>query len=174
MRGPFDKIASIGMYEHVGRHRLGEYFRTLASLMSPGSLLLNSGIARPETTHDDGTTMFLRRYVFPGGEIPRLAEVIRAAESAGLEVLDVENLRIHYGLTCAHWVRRLQEHREACLDLVDPRTYRTWLLYLAGSAINFEAGDEDLYHILFARRQTGVPHHLTRRYMYRGSTTSAA
>ena len=166
VRGRFDKIASIGMYEHVGRHRLGEYFSTLASLMPPDGLLLNSGIARPETTHDDDTTMFLRRFVFPGGEIPCLADVIRAAEDAGLEVLDVENLRIHYAMTCAHWVNRLQQHRDACLHLVDARTYRTWLLYLAGSAINFERGDEALYHILFAKRHAGIPHHLTRRYIY--------
>lgn len=166
VRGPFDKIASIGMYEHVGRHRLRQYFTKLASLMPPDGRLLNSGIARPETTRDDDTTTFLRRYVFPGGEIPCLADVIRAAEDAGLEVIDVENLRIHYGMTCAHWVNRLQEHREACLDLVDERTYRTWLLYLAGSAINFERGDEELYQILFAKRGRGPTPRLTRQYMY--------
>jgi cyclopropane-fatty-acyl-phospholipid synthase len=166
LHGSFDKIASIGMYEHVGRHRLGQYFATLHKLMAPGALLLNSGIARPESVGDDDGTAFLRRFVFPGGEIPYLSDVIRTAESAGLEVLDVESLRYHYGLTCAHWVRRLQARRDACLSFVDARTYRIWLLYLAASAISFERGESELYQILFGKRQDGAPHRLTRNYMY--------
>lgn len=154
--GHFEKIASVGMYEHVGRHRLGPYFRTLARLMTANGLLLNSGIARPEPVTDDSGTMFLHRFVFPGGEIPYFAEVIQAAEKAGLEVLDVENLRRHYALTCASWVRRLQEHRDACLALVDNRTYRTWLLYLAASVTAFERGESQLYQILLAKRGRGT------------------
>jgi cyclopropane-fatty-acyl-phospholipid synthase len=164
--GTFDKIASIGMYEHVGRHRLGQYFRAVRNLMAPGALLLNSGIARPQTSVDDDGTAFLRRFVFPGGEIPFLTDVIYAAESAGLEILDVENLRYHYALTCARWVSRLQERRETCLSLVGAKTYRTWLLYLAGSVVSFERGESELYQILFAKRRSGAPHRLTREYMY--------
>jgi cyclopropane-fatty-acyl-phospholipid synthase len=152
VEGRFDKISSIGMYEHVGRHRLEQYFSTLSRLLEPHGLMLNSGIARPATSGDDDTTLFVRRFVFPGGELPYLSEIVAAAERAGLEVIRIENLRRHYALTCAAWVRRLQAHREQCLRLVDARTYRTWLLYLAAAAASFDRGDLELYHILFAHR----------------------
>ncbi|HVZ22581.1 MAG TPA: cyclopropane-fatty-acyl-phospholipid synthase family protein [Vicinamibacterales bacterium] len=150
--GSFDKIASVGMYEHVGRRRLTAYFRTLAARLEPGGLFLNHGIARPQAVADDSSTRFIRRRVFPGGELPHLSDVVRAAEDAGFEVVDVENLRLHYALTCAHWVARLQEHRDACLAEVDAATYRTWLLYLAVAAVNFERGETDVYQTLLARR----------------------
>jgi cyclopropane-fatty-acyl-phospholipid synthase len=140
------------MYAHVGRHRLEQYFSTLSRLLEPHGLMLNSGIARPATSGDDDTTLFVRRFVFPGGELPYLSEIVAAAERAGLEVIRIENLRRHYALTCAAWVRRLQAHREQCLRLVDARTYRTWLLYLAAAAASFDRGDLELYHILFAHR----------------------
>ncbi len=152
VEGRFDKIASIGMYEHVGRRRLEQYFGTLARLLEPHGLILNSGIARPATAGDDDTTLFVRRFVFPGGELPYLSEIVAAAERAGLEVIEIENLRRHYALTCAAWVMRLQAHRERCLTLVGARTYRTWLLYLAAAAASFDRGDIELYHILFAHR----------------------
>jgi cyclopropane-fatty-acyl-phospholipid synthase len=152
MTGEFDKIASIGMYEHVGRRRLQAYFTTLARLLKPRGLLLNSGVARPAVSEDDDTTLFLRRFVFPGGELPYLADVVAAAERAGLEVLDIENLRQHYARTCAEWVKRLQAHRTECLALVDAATHRTWLLYLAGAAASFGRADIELYQVLFAKR----------------------
>jgi len=166
--GRFDKIASVGMYEHVGRHRLGHYFRTLAHLLEPGGILLNHGIARPQDTHDDGSTVFLQRYVFPGGELPQLADIIRSAERAGFEVLDVENLRPHYALTCAAWVANLAAHRDTCLALVDAATYRTWLLYLAAAAVSFECGQTELYQTLLAKRSPRARRRLTRTYMYAG------
>jgi cyclopropane-fatty-acyl-phospholipid synthase len=164
--GRFDKIASVGMYEHVGRHRLEQYFGTLAHLLEPDGLLLNHGIARPQDTHDDASTVFLQRYVFPGGELPQLADIVRSAERAGFEVLDVENLRPHYALTCAAWVANLAAHRNACLALVDGPTYRTWLLYLAAAAVSFERGQTELYQTLLAKRSAGSCRHLTRKYMY--------
>lgn len=168
--GCFDKIASVGMYEHVGRRRLDGYFRTLATHLEPDGLLLNHGIVRPQGIANDGSTTFLQRRVFPGGELPYLFEVIRAAERAGFEVLDVENLRPHYALTCATWVARLQAHRRACLEVVDAVTYRTWLLYLAAAAVSFERGETDVYQTLLASRAAGAPRQLTREYMYRRST----
>lgn len=148
----FDKIASVGMYEHVGIRRLGGYFRMLAGLLEPDGLLLNHGIARPERIEDDQSTRFLRQRVFPGGELPHLTDVVRGAEEAGFEVLDVENLRPHYALTCSAWVERLQSNRARCLEEVDPETYRTWLLYLAASATSFERSETDVYQTLLARR----------------------
>jgi len=166
LSGPFDRIASVGMYEHVGRHRLGEYFRMVAELLPADGLFLNSGITRPETVHDDDVTTFLHQFVFPGGEIPYLAETIRAAEAAGLQVVDIESLRHHYALTCARWLQRLQERRDACLALIDLQTYRVWQLYLAGSVVSFERGESELYQILFAKRGRSQPHWWTRRGMY--------
>jgi cyclopropane-fatty-acyl-phospholipid synthase len=165
IRGRFDKIASVGMFEHVGRRRLPEYFRSVYGMLEDDGLFLNHGIVRPETTADDPSTLFIQRRVFPGGELPHLAQVICSAEKAGFEVLDVENLRPHYVRTCAEWVARLGQNREACLDIVGPETYRTWLLYLSGSAVNFERGVIEVHQILFAKR--GTQHRrLTRDYMY--------
>lgn len=167
--GRFDKIASVGMFEHVGRRRLPEYFRSVYRMLEDDGLFLNHGIVRPETTSDDPSTLFIQRRVFPGGELPRLAQVICSAEKAGFEVLDVENLRPHYARTCAEWVARLRQNREACLDIVGPETYRTWLLYLAGSAVNFERGLIEVHQILFAKRGT-AHRRLTREYMYSDSS----
>jgi len=164
--GPFDKIASVGMYEHVGRRRLGRYFQTLARLLEPDGLLLNHGIARSEGACDDGSTVFLRRHVFPGGELPKLGDIVRSAEQAGLEVIDVENLRPHYALTCAAWVANLTARRDACLALVGAKTYRTWLLYLAAAAVSFERGQTELYQTLLAKRSSRAPCRLTRSHMF--------
>ncbi len=164
--GRFDRIASVGMYEHVGRHRLEWYFRVLGRLLEPDGLLLNHGIARPQDTHDDGSTVFLQRYVFPGGELPNLSDIVRSAERAGFEVLDVENLRPHYAMTCAAWVANLVAHRDVCLALVDAVTYRTWLLYLAAAAVSFECGQTELYQTLLAKRSARASRRLTRAYMY--------
>jgi cyclopropane-fatty-acyl-phospholipid synthase len=163
--GRFDKIASVGMYEHVGRRRLVSYFRTMAGMLEPDGLFLNHGIARPQDTHDDGTTVFLRRYVFPGGELPNLSDIVRCAERAGFEVLDVENLRPHYVLTCSAWVANLLRNRDRCLALVDAATYRTWLLYLAAAAVSFERGQTELYQTLLAKRSAGAFRRLSRSYM---------
>ncbi len=164
--GRFDKIASVGMYEHVGRRRLPQYFKRIAALLEPDGLALNHGIARPHDAHDDGSTKFVQERVFPGGELPYLKEVIAAAGAAGLEVLDVENLRPHYALTCAAWVARLTARRQACLAIVDAATYRTWLLYLAAAGVGFESGQTDLYQVLLAKRGPRGPRRLTRDYMY--------
>jgi len=158
-------LPSVGMYEHVGRHRLEEYFRALAHLLEPDGLLLNHGIARPQDTRDDSSTVFLHRHVFPGGELPQLADIVRSAERAGVEVLDVENLRPHYAMMCAAWVANLMRHRSTCLTLVDGVTYRTWLLYLAASAVSLERGETELYQTLLAKRGT-ARRRLTRTHMY--------
>jgi cyclopropane-fatty-acyl-phospholipid synthase len=160
----FDRIASIGMVEHVTRRGLGAYFRKAYELLAPGGLFLNHGIVRPEPEHDDPGTLFIQREVFPVGGITHLTDVIREAELAGFEVLDVENLREHYTKTCEEWVRRLQENRDECLRLVSEETWRIWVLYLAGSAVHFNRGSLEVHQALLARRgEAGLR---TRRYMY--------
>ncbi len=162
----FSKIASVGMFEHVGCNRLREYFRKVFDLLNDGGLFLNHGIIRPEGASSGPETLFLQRKVFPGGELATLATVIREAARVGFEVLDVESLRPHYAITCRHWVERLTAHAAECLNYVDRETYRTWLLYLAGSAISFESGATDIYQILMAKRRAGKRTRLTREYMY--------
>jgi cyclopropane-fatty-acyl-phospholipid synthase len=156
VHGRFDKIASVGMFEHVGRPRLEEYFRHVFELLEPGGLFLNHGITMPASAHHDAQGMFVAQRVFPGGCIVRLADVVDAAEHAGFEVVDVENLRRHYALTCREWVSRLVRNREACLRCADTETWRTWQLYLAGSAVAFGDGGLGLHQVLFARKGSPV------------------
>jgi len=100
MTGQYDKIASVGMFEHEGRQRLGRYFKRIHSLLRDDGLFLNHGIVRPEGVEDGPETLFLQREVFPGGDLVHLSDVVREAGEAGFEVLDIENLRPHYALTC--------------------------------------------------------------------------
>ena len=169
--GRFDKIASVGMFEHVGRHRLHRYFGKVHDLLEAEGLFLNHGIVRPEFVTDGAQTLFLQRRVFPGGELAHLSDVIRAAELTGFEVLDVEDLRPHYALTCRAWAERLQRNAAACLEPVDRTTYRTWLLYLAGAAASFEDGLTSVSQLLLAKRRS-PRRRLTRNYMYAGTATA--
>ena len=166
LRGTFDKISSVGMFEHVGRAHLEDYFRTVAQLIAPDGLFLNHGITRPSPVQSDAQSLFIARSVFPGGQIVTLHEVIRAAENAGFEVLDVENLRRHYALTCRAWVDRLLAERDACLRVVDQATWRTWQLYLAGSSLAFEEGGLGLHQVLLAKRGANRAAPMTRAHVY--------
>jgi cyclopropane-fatty-acyl-phospholipid synthase len=148
----FDKIASIGMFEHVGRHRLCAYFRKIYSLLEDGGLFLNSGIIRPQGVKNDPQTWFLLRNVFPGGELVNLADMIRFAEDAGFNIVRIESVRKDYALTCRAWVDRLQANAESCMKLVGEKSYRTWLLYLAASALGFESGQTDVFTVLMSKR----------------------
>ena len=165
--GEFDKIASVGMFEHVGGAQLETYFRKICGLLAPGGVFLNHGITRPASVHSDASSMFIARKVFPGGQIVRLEDVIRAAERAGFEVQDVENLRRHYALTCRAWVERLNAHREACVESVGEESWRTWKLYLAGSAVAFEDGGLGLHQVLLSKKGDSRATPMTRDYMYR-------
>jgi cyclopropane-fatty-acyl-phospholipid synthase len=164
LQGSFDKIASVGMFEHVGRRRLHHYFEKVFGLLGPDGLFLNHGIVRPQCVRDGPESRFLRKYVFPGGELAHLSDVLRAAEDVGFEVLDVENLRPHYAMTCSHWVRRLASAERFCTDHVGREAYRIWLLYLAASSLSFEEGQTDVCQVLFAKR-TSRTRRLTREYI---------
>lgn len=154
MQGSFDKIASIGMFEHVGHAGLAGYFDKTHSLLRRDGLFLNHGIVRRSGSSYDEQSLFVQRHVFPGTAMVTLPEVIDAAERSGFEVLDIENIRPHYALTCRAWIDRLRRNEKACLEQAGEETYRTWLLYLAGSAINFDEGHLDVHQILFARRDS--------------------
>jgi cyclopropane-fatty-acyl-phospholipid synthase len=155
--GPFDKIASVGMYEHVGRAQLGRYVSDVAALLRPGGLFLNHGIARLAPAPPTSDT-FITRYVFPDGELHPVTEVMTAMQASGLEVRDVESLREHYPLTLRRWVANLEAHRDAAIAAVGAERERVWRLYMLGSALAFESGDITVYQTLAAR--SGAPHGL--------------
>jgi cyclopropane fatty-acyl-phospholipid synthase-like methyltransferase len=150
--GSFDTIISVGMFEHVGRGCLSEYFRKINGLLSPDGLFLNRGIVRPRRSADGPETLLMQKRVFPGGELLYLDEVIREADRAGFAALDMRDLRLHYALTCRRWVENLQKKADKCRALVGNAAYRTWLLYIAGSAVHFEDGLLGASQILFSKR----------------------
>ena len=152
LTGQFDRIASIGMFEHVGRRRMPAYFRKVHSLLAEDGLFLNRGIVRPEAAKDQPETLFVQRNVFPGGQLIHLSEVVRDAERAGFEVVSMEDVRQHYARTCRAWVLNLMANGAACRRLVDEATYRTWVLYLAASAVNFEDAQIDCVEVVFGKR----------------------
>jgi len=157
LRRSFDKIASVGMYEHVGLANLPLYFQAAYELLKPGGTFLNHGIARSQKSPSRRDS-FIDRYVFPDGKLVTITEAIHAAESAGFEVRDVENLREHYELTLRKWVDGLKQNKEALLGIVAESTYRTWLLYTAGSAMAFRRGDIAVYQTLLSRPDAGCSH----------------
>jgi cyclopropane-fatty-acyl-phospholipid synthase len=172
----FDAIASIGMVEHVGRERLPEYFDVAYRALRSGGLFLNHGIT---SQGRDGKGWragrdFIGRYVFPDGDLVPLEATLRAAERAGFEVRDVENLREHYARTLRAWVANLDAHHERVLEVTDARTERIWRLYMAGSARNFALGRMGLAQSLLAKPRadgtTFVPP--TRRDLYRNGAPS--
>jgi cyclopropane-fatty-acyl-phospholipid synthase len=165
----FDKIASVGMFEHVGLKNLPRYFGIAHRLLRPGGLFLNHGIARSALSPARGSS-FIDRYVFPDGRLVTLSEAVKAAESQGFEVRDVENLREHYELTLRRWVEGLNRNADTLLKHVSKVTYRIWLLYMAGSAAAFRRGDIGVYQVLLSRPDRGnsrLP--LTREDLYLSS-----
>ncbi len=149
--GRFDKIASVGMFEHVGRSHLADYFEKIHAMLEPGGLFLNRGVVRPQEFSDGPETLFLQRYVFPDGDLVHLDDVIREGERAGFDVVGLRDLRLHYALTCRRWVENLQRNADHCLTTIGEAAYRTWLLYLAASTVNFEDGQISASQVLFSK-----------------------
>ena len=154
--GAYDKVSSIGMFEHVGLANLPTYLASVRRVLRPGGLFLNHGI-----THDEEgwnktvATEFINRYVFPDGELDCVSNIQLGMERAGFEIHDVEGLRPHYALTLRHWVQRLEANREAALREVDESTFRVWRLYMAACALDFESGSTGIYQILASSRNRG-------------------
>lgn len=164
----YDKIASVGMFEHVGLRNLPVYFATVNRLLKPHGLFLNHGI-----THDSEgwqksmSTEFINRYVFPDGQLDNISNIQHVMETAKFEIADVEALRSHYALTLRDWVARLERNHQRGLQFVNEATYRVWRLYMAASALDFEAGNIGIYQVLASKRAAGkLPLPLTRRHLY--------
>ncbi|HKX39642.1 MAG TPA: class I SAM-dependent methyltransferase, partial [Burkholderiaceae bacterium] len=154
---PFDKIASVGMFEHVGRANLPEYFAKLRRLLAPGGLLMNHGITAGGTRNHQlgaGIGDFMERYIFPGGELLHVSKVTEVMAESALEPLDLENLRPHYAKTLWAWSDSLEAQLPQARDLTRDSVVRAYRLYLAGSAMGFEQGWLQLFQML-ASRLTG-------------------
>ncbi len=154
-RGTYDKLVSVGMAEHVGRPMLPRYFRAAYDRLRPGGLFLHHVITRGPVPSRFGGTLatgeFLKRYVFPDGEILFLWEHLKAAEEAGFEIRDVEDWREHYAKTLRHWVKRLGDRWDEAVALVGEGRARVWKLYMSVAAYPFAAGHLSIHQVLLAR-----------------------
>jgi cyclopropane-fatty-acyl-phospholipid synthase len=157
----FDRIVSVGMFEHVGVARYDEYFQGVKRLLKDDGVALIHSIGRNAVP--GATNPWIRKYIFPGGYIPSLSEVLPAIERAGLYVTDVEVLRLHYAETLREWRRRFMERREEVRKIYDERFCRMWEFYLAGSESSFRVDGHMVFQIQLAKKQESVP--LTREYI---------
>jgi cyclopropane-fatty-acyl-phospholipid synthase len=154
--GPFDAISSIGMFEHVGVSKLDTYFSQCERLLRPGGRMLNHGICRPAGQSAKlKANGFINRYVFPDGELLEVGRVITAMQENGLEVRHSEGLREHYARTLRHWVANLEANWDAAVEEVGEARVRIWHLYMAGSALAFEAGQTHIHQVLAVRPDHG-------------------
>ena len=151
LSGQFDRITSVGMFEHVGLKHLGAYFRKIRELLAPDGWVMNHGITT--TDANDGETAlgggrFIDRYVFPQGELPHISTVLKTMQLGGLEALDVESLRRHYARTMAHWSQAFERNADKLKTMVDEKRWRIWRIYLAGCQWAFENDEVSLYQVL--------------------------
>ncbi len=150
----YDKIVSVGMFEHVGESRLPQYFQQAFALLKPGGVFLNHGIAVSATYRRMGPS-FIEKYVFPDGQVVPLGTTVRVAEASGFEVRDIESLREHYAETLRHWVHRLEARAAEAKRLTHETAYRVWRIYMAGSAHGFARGRVNIYQVLFSKPEDG-------------------
>ena len=178
VRGRFDRITSVGMFEHVGVKHLAEYFAAIHRLLADDGVVMNHGITT--TDPDNGETPygggeFIGKYVFPQGELAHIGHVLKAMQQAKLEVGDVENLRRHYARTCAIWTDNFEAHAERARALAGDKRYRIWHVYLAGCSYAFEQDWISLYQIVgrkAGQRSAALP--WSRRHMYQDGGAAMA
>lgn len=159
--GKYDRIVSVGMFEHVGARNFETFFRCTANLLKADGVMLIHTIGRfggPGTTD-----AFTRKYIFPGGYIPALSETVAASEKCRLIATDVETLRLHYALTLREWYKRCTAKQAEIEAMMGARFYRMWCFYLAGATAAFESGGMGNYQIQYARSRRALP--LTRDYL---------
>jgi cyclopropane-fatty-acyl-phospholipid synthase len=164
----FDKIAAVGVIEHVGTENYPAFFAGVRDRLKDGGLYLNHGIVHEFHWKPTSQTEFLYRHVFPNGDLAGLSQTLTEIERANLEILDVEGLRLHYARTCRHWVERLRARADEARAIAGERTYRTWLLYLTCSAVAFEGGSIGLYQVLTRKHRDPATGHAprTREHLY--------
>jgi cyclopropane-fatty-acyl-phospholipid synthase len=167
----FDKVSSIGMFEHVGLRNLPTYFGIVRDLLRERGLFLNHGITSTDVENrpvGSGVSRFIGKYVFPQGELPHLHLVVREMAGRGFEVFDVESLRPHYAKTLAHWSTRMEAKMPELRNVMPDRTLRIWRAYLAGCSHGFAQHWLNIYQVLASRQTrpgpTALP--LTRAWLY--------
>jgi cyclopropane-fatty-acyl-phospholipid synthase len=169
-QGRYDRITSVGMFEHVGAKHLPEYFSKLSSLLDDDGIVMNHGITTTDPRGGEsayGAGEFIDQYVFPHGELEHIGPVLRAMQEGGLEPWDVENLRRHYAVTCGIWAENFEENASRIRAQVDDRRFRIWRVYLAGCAYAFTQDWVSLYQVVCTRANrdaSALP--WSRRYMY--------
>jgi cyclopropane-fatty-acyl-phospholipid synthase len=154
----YDKIVSVGMFEHVGEALLPTYFQQAWRLLRPGGVFLNHGIATVISDPPPRDSAFNQRYVFPDGALVPISTTLRIAEESGFEVRDVEGLREHYALTLRQWVRRLESHAEEARRLTSDVTYRIWRIYMSASNHAFQTRAANIYQSLLSKPDRGNSH----------------
>lgn len=159
----FDRIVSVGMFEHVGKGNHDDYYRAIDRLLNPGGIsVLHTITQQTELANDP----WIDKYIFPGGYIPSNREITKALPAYNFRLVDYENLRIHYAMTLEEWMRRYEKHRPAVVKMFDEHFYRMWHLWLACSAANFRYGALDLSQYVFTKgSQNDSP--LTRDFLYK-------
>lgn len=160
----YDRVVSVGMFEHVGVPNYGAYFEAIKSCLKPDGVALVHSIGRFDGAA--ATNPWIAKYIFPGGYSPALSEVLRPVEKSGLRSADIEILRLHYAKTLAHWRKRFAASREAVAALYDERFCRMFEFYLAGSELAFRTNDHMNFQIQLVHHNEAVP--LTRDYMVEG------
>jgi cyclopropane-fatty-acyl-phospholipid synthase len=174
LQGSFDRITSVGMFEHVGLKNLSSYFAKVRELLVEDGIAMNHGIT--STDFNSGETAlgggeFIDRYVFPNGELPHLGFALEALQEGGLEAIDVESLRRHYARTLDIWAENFEANAGQARSLVDDEKFRIWRVYLAGCAYAFENDDVSIYQIVCrkaGKSAKNIP--WSRRYMYEHSS----
>jgi cyclopropane-fatty-acyl-phospholipid synthase len=168
--GVYDRITSVGMFEHVGVKNLPGYFAKIRSLMADDGFAMNHGITTTDVNNGEaayGGGEFIQKYVFPHGELPHIGQVLKAMQEGGLEALDVENLRRHYARTCGVWADNFEARAEQIKRQVDDKHFRIWRVYLAGCSYAFARDWVSLNQVVCSkagRDVTALP--WSRRYMY--------
>ena len=160
--GCYDRIVSVGMFEHVGINHYGGFFAKLKSLLTPDGIALLHSIGRKDGP--SSTDPWIRKYIFPGGYVPALSEVVPIAERLGLWITDIEILRLHYAETLSAWRTRFEGNRERIRTIYDERFCRMWEMYLVGAEVAFRRQDLMVFQMQLAKSANAVP--LTRDYMF--------
>ncbi len=168
----YDKIVSVGMFEHVGMKNLPTYFSKMHALLKDGGAMLMHGITATNPDRRQvgrGAGEFIDKYVFPDGELPHVSDVMRAMANQGFEAVDVESLRRHYAKTLTHWAHRLDAHPDEACAIAGERRFRIWRVYLAGSAYGFRENWMNIHQMLACKLGSAAmnPFPMTREWMYR-------
>jgi cyclopropane-fatty-acyl-phospholipid synthase len=170
LKGQFDRVVSVGMFEHVGVPYYTEYFRRVKDFLKPDGVALIHTIGR--AAPPSSTNPWIAKYIFPGGYVPALSEMSSAVEKSGLFPTDLEIWRLHYATTLVHWLRRFDANIDKVRALYDDRFCRMWRYYLIASEMTFREGRQCVFQMQLAHKQDAVP--LTRDYMYHPSETDLA